>query len=164
MAKTVCYIQEHGYNTRDHLSDALEDVSGKLTEARRALRATENRIKELNEQIHYVGQYQSRKPVQTQFLQARNKKKFRQEHQADLDLYEAGVKYIKENFSGRVPSLKALKTERDQLLQMKDAQYGTYHYFQDYQKELRTVVSNVDAILGKDHSRTQAREKAQDIS
>ena len=47
---------------------------------------------------------------------------------------------------------------------MKDAQYGTYHYFQDYQKELRTVVSNVDAILGKDHSRTQAREKAQDIS
>lgn len=164
MAKTVCYIQEHGYDTRDHLSDALEEVTGKLTEARRTLRTTESQLKELNEQIHYVGQYQSRKSIQTQFLQARNKKMFRKEHQADLDLYDAGVKYIKDHFAGKVPSLKALKAERDQLLQMKDAQYGTYHYFQDYQKELRTVVFNVDAILGKDRSRIQAKEKAQDIS
>lgn len=164
MAKTVCYIQEHGYDTRDHLSDALEEVTGKLTEARRTLRTTESQLKELNEQIHYVGQYQSRKSIQTQFLQARNKKMFRKEHQADLDLYDAGVKYIKDHFAGKVPSLKALKAERDQLLQMKDAQYGTYHYFQDYQKELRTVVFNVDAILRKDRSRIQAKEKAQDIS
>lgn len=163
MAKTVCYIQDHGYDTRDNLTDTLEDVSGKLADARKTLRGTENRIKELNEQIHYVGQYQARKSVQSQFLKSRNKKKFRQEHRDDLDLYNAGVKYIKEHFDGKVPSLKSLKAERDQLLQMKDAQYGTYRYFQDYQKELRTVCSNVDAILGKDRSREQSKEKARDI-
>ena len=43
--------------------------------------------------------------------------------QSDLELYDAGVKYIKEHFGGKVPSLKSLKAERDQLLQMKDAQY-----------------------------------------
>lgn len=47
---------------------------------------------------------------------------------------------------------------------MKEAQYGTYRYFQDYQKELRTVSSNVDAILGKERRKTQGKEKAQDIS
>lgn len=164
MAKTVCYIQEHGYDTRENLADTLEEVSEKFRNARKTLRATENRIKILNEQIHYVGQYQAKKSIQAQFLKSRNKKKFRQEHRSDLDLYNAGVKYIKEHFSGKPPSLKALKAERDQLLQIKEAQYGTYQYFRDYQKELRTVSANVDTILGKDRHRIQGKEKAQDIS
>lgn len=164
MAKTVCYIQEHGYDTRESLTAKLDETSAKLADARKTLRATEDRIKLLNEQIHYIGQYQSQKSVQAQFLKSRNKKKFRQEHQADLDLYNAGVKYIKEHFAGKVPSLKALKAERDQLLQMKDAQSGTYKYFKDFQKELRTVSSNVDSILGIDRTRSQGREKAQGIS
>ena len=164
MARTVCYIQEHGYDTRDDLAVRLNDVSAKLSEARKTLRATQDRIKELNEQIHFVGQYQAHKSVQSRFLKAQNKKKYRQEHRSELELYDAGVSYIKNHFAGKVPSLKALKAERDQLLQMKDAQSGTYQYFKDYQKELRTASTNVDAILGIDRSRTQDREKAQDIS
>ena len=164
MAKTVCYIQEHGYDTRENLADTLEEINEKFRDARKTLRDTENRIKTLNEQIHYIGQYQSRKSIQAQFLKSRNKKKFRQEHRSELDLYNAGVKYIREHFAGKAPSLKSLKAERDQLLQMKEAQYGTYQYFRDYQKELRTVSSNVDTILGKGKNRTPGREKAQDIS
>ena len=57
-----------------------------------------------------------------------------------------------------------LKAERDQLLQIKDALSDTYRYFKEFQKELRTASSNVDAILGVEHSRTKDREKAQDIS
>ncbi len=164
MARTVCYIQEHGYDTRDDLAARLDDIAAKLSEARKTLRATQDRIKELNEQIHFVGQYQTHKSFQSRFLESRNKKSFRQEHRSELELYESGVSYIKEHFDGKVPSLKALKTERDQLLQMKDAQSGTYQYFKDYQKELRTASTNVDAILGIDHARNQEREKAQDIS
>lgn len=164
MAKTVCYIQEHGYDTRENLADTLEEVSEKFRNARKTLRATENRIKTLNEQIHYIGQYQARKSIQAQFLKSRNKKKFRQEHRSELDLYNAGVKYVKEHFDGKAPSLKSPKAERDQLLQMKEAQYGTYQYFRDYQKELRTVSANVDTILGKDRNRIQGKQKAQDIS
>ena len=29
--------------------------------------------------------------------------------------------------------------------------YDTYHYFKEYQKELLTVCSNVDSILGHPH-------------
>jgi len=109
-------------------------------------------------------QYQAHKAIQSRFLKAKNKNKFRQDHRSELELYDAGVSYIKEHFAGKVPSLKALKTERDQLLQMEDAQSGTYQYFKDYQEELRTASANVDTILGIDHSRTKDREKAQDIS
>jgi hypothetical protein len=57
------------------------------------------------------------------------------------------VKYIKENMNAVVPSLKGLKQERNQLLQRKEAQRGTCKYFQEYEKKLWTVCTNVDAIL-----------------
>lgn len=60
--------------------------------------------------------------------------------------------------------MKALKAEKEKLTIQKSAQNETYIYYKEYQKELRTVCSNVDAILGTAHNRQQAQEKSQDIS
>ena len=147
MAKTVCYIQENGFDTRDDLKSKLEEIRSKLQEAQQTFHNTEDRIRTLNEQIHYVGQYKSNKAVKAEFLKAKNKTRFREQHGDELDLYETAVKYIKENLNASVPSLKELKQERDQLLQRKEAQRGTCKYFQEYEKELWTVCTNVDAIL-----------------
>ena len=147
MAKTVCYIQENGFGSRDDLNAKLEEIQSKLQNARSTLHATEERIEELNEQIHYVGQYTSNKAVKAEFLKAKNKKRFLEQHGDELNLYESAVKYIKETMNAEVPSLKGLKQERNQLLQRKEAQRGTCKYFQEYEKELRTVCANVDAIL-----------------
>lgn len=86
-------------------------------------------------------------------LKSRNKKKFRREHQAELELYEAAVKFLKEeNADGKIPSMKSLKSEKEKLTLSRTAQYETYKYFKEYQKELRTVCSNVDSILGRPHT------------
>ena len=147
MAKTVCYIQENGFDTRDDLKSKLEEIRSKLQEAQQTFHNTEDRIRTLNEQIHYVGQYKSNKAVKAEFLKAKNKTRFREQHGDELDLYETAVKYIKEHMNAVVPSLKGLKQERNQLLQRKEAQRGTCKYFQEYEKELWTVCTNVDAIL-----------------
>ena len=164
MARTVVYVQEHGYDTREDLEDAHQTISEKLSEARKTLRATEDRTKVLNEQIRYVGMYYANKSVKADFLKAKNKAQYRQEHLSELESYETGVKYIKEHFDGVVPSLKELKAERDQCLQMKAAQSKTYQYFKDYQRELSIACSNVESILGKERSRNQAKEQARDIT
>lgn len=104
------------------------------------------------------------KSVFRDFLNARNKKRFREEHQTELEAYETGVRYIKENLDNPVPSLKGLKAERNKLMIMKDAQYDTYRYFQEYQKGLRTVCANVDAILGKDRISDRKKTRETEIS
>ncbi len=74
------------------------------------------KIKEINEQIHYAGQYLANKPVFAQMLKTRNKKKFRQEHRAKLELYESAVKFFKKkNADGKIPSMKSLKAEKEKL-------------------------------------------------
>ena len=159
MAKTICYVQENGFATRDDLNARLEEIRCKLQDAQQTFHNTEDRIQTLNEQIHYAGQYTSHKAAKAEFLKAKNKKRFREQHGDELDLYEAAVKYIKENMNAHVPLLKELKAQRDQLLQMKKAQRDTCEYFKEYEKELRTACANVDAILeGTTAQNTQITE------
>lgn len=163
MAKTVAYVQEHGYDTQADLQDAFSEAQAQTTEMRKALRSTEQKLKNVNEQIHYTGQYLANKSVYSQYLKSKNKKLFRQEHQTEITLYETARKILQERSGGKkLPSMKALKTEKDRLTALKSSQYEAYQNLHGYEKELRTVCTNVDMILGKDHSRKA--EKSQDIS
>lgn len=163
MAKTVAYVQEHGYGSLEDLQSAFTESQSQTAEMRKALRSTEQELKEINEQIHYTGQYLANKSVYSQFLKTKNKKQFRQEHQAEITLYETARKSLQEKSDGkRLPSMKTLKAEKEKLTALKDSQYEAYQNLRKYEKELKTVCTNVDVILGKSHSRQP--EKSQDIS
>ncbi len=58
--------------------------------------------------------------------------------------------------------MKTLKAEKEKLTTRKNSQYEAYQNLRGYEKELKTVCTNVDVILGKSHSRQP--EKSQDIS
>jgi len=72
----------------------FNDISEKCKESRKAVKSTEASLKNINQHIYYTGQYLSNKPVFTQMLKFRNKKKFRQEHQVEITLYESAVKLL----------------------------------------------------------------------
>lgn len=165
MAKTIAYVQEHGYESRENLLDTYDDITARYNDARKTLRATESNLKLLNEEIHYIGQYHANKGVFAQMMKSRNKKKFQQEHTAELALYDSAVKYLKDKYPDKkIPSIKSLKEEKEKLITQKLAQTDTYNYFKEYQKELRTVTKNVDSILGTTVTRQAEKEKASDIS
>lgn len=74
MAKTVAYIEEHHFDTRANLQNEYDDITIQLSQARRTVKKTEADLHDINEQIHYTGQYFSNKSVFTQMLQSKNKK------------------------------------------------------------------------------------------
>ena len=165
MAKTIAYVQEHEYGSQENLLESFEEVSAKLTDARKTLKETETSLRDINQQIHYTGQYLANKKVYIQMVKSKNKGKFRNEHSSEIALYEAAQKFLKTKNSDRqFPSIKELKAEKEKLTIKRSAQKNTYNYFRDYQKELRTVCSNVDSILGISRIRQQEQEKSQDIS
>ena len=165
MAKTVAYIQEHGYNTRESLEDSFSEIKSHASISRKELKSVEDNLRKVNEQIHYTGQYLANKSVYQKFVKAKNKGQFRQEHPMEIALYEAARKFLKEQSeNGKLPSMKLLKAEKEKLLQQKKEAQKTYHYYRDYQKELNTVCSNVDKILGQTHTRQPGKQKSADIS
>ena len=162
MARTVAYIQEHGYNTAEDLESAYEDAKRHATGMRKALRSTEKKLKQVNEKIHYTGQYLANKSIYRQFINSRNKKKFRQEHSAELTLYESARKFLKEQSTdGKLPSMKLLKEEKEKLTARKASQKDAYRNLREYEKELNTVRTNIRSFMGRDHSRQETQEKAE---
>lgn len=162
IAKTVAYIQEHGYGTEKDLEKAFEEAKKQTADMRKVLRSTEGRLKQVNEQIHYTGQYLANKAIYRQFINSRNKKKFRQEHSAELTLYESARKFLKEQSSdGKLPSMKLLKEEKEKLTARKASQKDAYRNLREYEKELNTVRTNIQSFLGRNHSRQETQEKGE---
>ena len=157
-AKTLCFIQEHGYDSREELEAAFDASNHELTESRSAVRESDDRIKVLNKQIHYIGQYFANKAVHNDFLNAKDKKSFREKHSAELDLYNAARKFLKESFPDKVPTLAKLKAERDALIEAKKEKTDRYHSAKAAQKDLYTVRTNVAKILDKATAIERSRE------
>ena len=160
MAQTVAYIQEHGYNSLEDFHTALDQASDQTNAARKSLKNTEQQLKDVNEQIHFTGQYLAYKNVYADYRKSRNKNKFYEEHRAELSLYDTALRTLKEKSAGnKLPSMKALYAEKDQLIELQDSQREDFSNRRDYERELRTVSANIDIILGKSHEQEQFQKK-----
>ena len=94
----------------------------------------------------------------------RNKEKFYEEHRAELSLYDTALRTLKEKSGGnKLPSMKALYAEKDQLIELRDRQREDFSNHRDYERELRTVSANIEMILGKNREQEQQLEKNQDL-
>ena len=165
MAKTLSYIQEHGYNTVEDAEGKLAEIKELASSSRKELKDIEGRLRQTNEQIHYTGQYLANKSIYSQFLKSKNKGQFRQEHSSELALYEAAVKFLKEKSGdGKLPSMKLLKEEKEKLLIQKKEAQEKYNYYRDYQKELDTVCTNIHSALGQQHTKPTHKQERGEIS
>ena len=164
MAQTVAYIQEHGYDSLEDFHIALDQASDQTSAARKSLKDTEQQLKDVNEQIHFTGQYLAYKNVYADYRKSRNKDKFYEEHRAELSLYDTALRTLKEKSAGnKLPSMKALYAEKDRLIELRDTQREDFSNRRDYERELRTVSSNIDMILGKSHEQEQQIENEKDL-
>ena len=164
MAQTLAYIQEHGYNSLEDFHTALDQASDQTSAARKSLKDTEQQLKNVNEQIHFTGQYLAYKNVYADYRKSRNKDKFYEEHRAELSLYDTALRTLKEKSVGnKLPSMKALYAEKDRLIELRDMQREDFSNRRDYERELRTVSANIDMILGKSHEQEQQIEKEKNL-
>ena len=164
MAQTVAYIQEHGYDTRADFNTALTNAESQTSLARKKMKDTEQQLKNVNEQIHFTGQYLAYKDLYAQYRKSRNRNKFYEEHKAELSLYETALRILKEKSNGqKLPSIKSLYTEKDRLTELREVQRADFYSHRDQERELRTVDANIDMILGKKPEQEHHIEKEQNL-
>ena len=165
MAQTVAYVQEHGFQSKADLEAALSDASAQSTNARNTLKSTENTLKNVNEQIHYTGQYLANKSIYSDYRKSRNKEKFYDDHRAELTLYESALRILKKKSQGnKLPTLKMLREEKNRLTELQTMQREDFNARREHERELRTVCSNVDIILGTSQVQNRQREHTQEKS
>ena len=164
MAQTVAYIQEHGYDTRADFNTALTNAESQTSLARKKMKDTEQQLKNVNEQIHFTGQYLAYKDLYAQYRRSHNRNKFYEEHKAELSLYETALRVLKEKSNGqKLPSMKSLYQEKDRLTELREVQRSDFYSHRDQERELKTVDANIDMILGKNREQEQQIKKEQNL-
>ena len=172
MANTIMYIEEHGIESRDALNDSFDESRHRTSDARSTLKRSEEGIIGLNEQIHYTGQYLANKGTYQAYLKAKNKGRFRTEHESEIIKFEAARRHLKEQAdNGTLPSLKyiksapgkfvsldKLKAKRSELISKQKKLRTRYYSAKNAEKELYSIKRNVDNML-KEPSIDKERKK-----
>ncbi len=154
MAKTLSYVQKHRYETLESMEGKLAELKGQASSSLKDLKDTEARLRQVNEQIHYTGQYLANKSIYAQLQKSKNKAQFRQENSAKIALYETALKFLKDKADGgKLPTLQTLKAEKEKLLSEKKERQEKYYSYRDQKKELDTVCANIHAALGQAYER-----------
>ncbi len=161
MAKSIAFLKENGIDTMEDLNSLMAATYADYDTRRTELKATEDRLKAVNLQIKYTGQYLANKKVYGQYLKAKNKKEFRDTHTTEIMLYEAARSALKEISGGeKLPSLKQLQAEKQELTSQKNQQYETFSFSRAKYRELQTVDSNIRSMQ---HTPKQERSEKMEL-
>ena len=149
MAKTLIYLQENGLTDLDELDAALREAHEKVIFSRTDIKAIEAKLKEKKELQRHVLNARAGKDLHAEYLKLPKKKqeKFYEENRPALMLYDAAMRYFKENGVKTIPTVKRIQDEIEDLTSQKNAGYTEYRESQKREKELQTVKANIETIL-----------------
>lgn len=148
MARTVVFLQEQGIGSRKELLHMQNEASAKYAEIETAMQGLDGQIRKVNEQIHFAGQYYATRSVHNSFMKSWNKGLFRSKYREELERYDEAVSFFRENGDGKIPQIKDLKAQREDLFKKKARQKETMDRLRKSEKTWKTAAANVDAILG----------------
>ena len=117
-AEAVNYLTENKLLTLEDLQERLSSVNEEFEALSDSMKKKSARIKELQELIRGGGRYPRPKPVHTELNNIKFKKqreKFETSHDAELRLFYAARRILKEKLDGKPIALKAWKQEYAQL-------------------------------------------------
>ena len=148
MARSVAYLSTHKIGTVDNLRALRDEAEQEYKSARDAYREDYLKIKSINEEIHYLGQYLANKKVYLEFLNAPNKAAYRQTHQSQITAYEEAKTFLKTYYSDtNLPTINDLKVQRTKLQRHQASLNSQQQSAYNRLKELRIVDTNITALL-----------------
>ena len=158
-AEAVNYLTENKLLTLEDLQERLSSVSEEFEALSGSMKKKSARIKELQELIREGENYQRLKPVHTELNNIKFKKqreKFETSHDAELRLFYAARRILKEKLDGKPIALKAWKQEYAQL-KTEYAELSPQH------KPLREEVIRLRQVQNAVDTALRRREQPQEV-
>ncbi|MGL4790049.1 MAG: relaxase/mobilization nuclease domain-containing protein [Anaerotignaceae bacterium] len=161
MAQTVNFLQEHKLLSYSDLEEKAKKCTTTFDELNTQIKATENRITEIQTLKKHIFNYAKTKDIYTQYRKAGYSKNFYEEHRTELTLHKAAKTIFDELGVKKLPTIKSLQTECDALFLEKNKAYSKYHSVKKEMQDILTAKANIDRLLGLEQEQ-KAKEKSQD--
>ncbi len=153
-AKTMNFLTENKIEQYADLLTRIEEIATASEQAGDSLKEVEKRLSDMALLIKNVTTYQKTKPLYEAYRKARNKEKYRAEHERGIILHEAAAKALKAaQIGGKLPSVPALQAEYEKLQAQEESLYANYGKLKKQVQEYDIIKRNIDSILQTEKSR-----------
>ena len=124
MADTLAFLQTNGIETMEDLQKLRTSSKEHVKETLAKVKMTESKLHIVDKMYHARMTILKNRNVYKQYLNSPNRRDFREEHTAEIMLYEAARKEL-QGLTGtkKFPSLKDIQAERSALYRQKNAYY-----------------------------------------
>ncbi len=164
-AMTMNFLTDNKIEQYSDLTAKIAEIQTASGQAADALKTVEKRIADMAVLIKNISAYQKTKPAYEAYRKARNKEKYKAEHERAVILHESAAKALKAAGVSKLPSIDALQVEYEKLKQQKEALYADYGKLKKQVKKYDVIKQNIDSILqtGKQPEREKETSKDVDI-
>ena len=167
MANTYNYLMVHGLTSQEALDEKITETKKSEDDSLTRIKEIEARLKVISEDILNIDNYRKTKLAADGCKNATDKDKYRREHESDLIIHDAAMKYIRKRFTdGKLPLIRSLRAEEKELKAEKNKLYECYYKAKDELSELRTAEKNLAELLGQtrnEPNRTESRKKNDEL-
>ena len=121
-------------------------------------------MSEITELKKHIINYSKTREVYAAYRKSGYSKKYFEEHREELTLHKAAKKAFSK-IEGRIPKIKELNAEYEQVLAEKRKAYAEYREARQEMKDYQTAKYNIDRFLEReaiDQEREKKKEKKRD--
>ena len=157
-AKTLNYITQHKILSYAELEAKADKEQKEFAALSAEIKAVEKEIATTALAIKNVQTYSKLKPIYTEYKKAKNKAEFKEQHRAEITLFESAYNELK---ALDFPQIADLKKSYKKLTTRKVQLYSDYRAKRAEKTEIDTVKANIDCLL-KD-TPTKSRKKSKEL-
>ena len=151
MAKTVLYMSEHDLDF-ETLKQKASERAQKNNDLLARINAIDHRLKELSDLKIQIINYVKTKDIYQEYHKHGNSKKFYAEHEQELAMHQAAKQAFNALGLKKLPTVKNLSAEYEQLLAEKKKLYPEYRKVHEEMQEMLTVRANMEQMLRQDEA------------
>ena len=149
-AKTLNFLIDNDLTDYETLKERAEQASSDFDASARKIKRLEARMSEVQQLRTHIIQYAKTRDVYAAYRKSRHKKEFRAAHAVEIAQHEEARKAFDALNSKPIPKVAQLSEQYAALLDEKKQEYERYKKLRNDMITYKTVLHNVDRILGTD--------------
>lgn len=160
--KAILFFQEQGLRSYAELAERADSSSKRFNELDRTIKASEKRLDEISKLRNHIINYSRSRDIYTEYRKSGYSKKYFAEHKDDILKHKAAKDAFDKLGTRKLPTMKELDAEFQEVLAKKRAAYSGYRDAKDNMTKYQIAKYDIDRILGITDSPEQNKSKQQE--
>ncbi|MBQ6480592.1 MAG: relaxase/mobilization nuclease domain-containing protein [Anaerolineaceae bacterium] len=158
MASSMAYLSSHNIRSYEELAAKVEAAVQGNDNLLSEVKAAEARLKEIAATKKSIHDYLKTKDVYAEWKKSGYDKTFYAAHEQEIIIHKAAKKAF-DAIPGKIPTIKALSAEYNDVLAQKQKAYALYRESRSEMRELLTVKANIDMVTNRHPASRGARDR-----